>query len=93
MFCVLSQKIINIILKNNVRILNMLKQMILSKELKNGIEILVDKAVFKLWIKTAKNVVWINNSKPLSLPKFWCYFLVPWTIYYEMYWWVLLILR
>ena len=30
----------------------------LSKELKNGIEILVDQGVFKLWIKTVKILFW-----------------------------------
>ena len=29
---------------------------------KIGIEILVGQAVFKLWIKTVKNIVLINNS-------------------------------
>ena len=33
----------------------------LSKELKNGIEILVSQAVFKLWIKTVKISVWSNS--------------------------------
>ena len=31
--------------------------------LKNGIEILIGQVVFKLWIKTVKNIVLINNSK------------------------------
>ena len=35
----------------------------LFKELKNGIEILVGQAPFKLWIKTVKNNVMINNSR------------------------------
>ena len=33
------------------------------KELKNGIEILVGQAVFKLEIKTVKMLFWINNSR------------------------------
>ena len=33
----------------------------LSKELKNGIEILVEPAVFKLWIKKSQTIVLINN--------------------------------
>ena len=32
-------------------------------ELKNGIQILVGPAVFKLWIKIVKNIVLINNSR------------------------------
>ena len=40
----------------------------LSKELKNDVEMLVDQAVFKLWIKTVLNVVWINNLKTAWLP-------------------------
>ena len=32
----------------------------------------------------SQNVVWIIQE-PLGLPKFWCYFWVPWTIFYKMY--------
>ena len=56
-----------------------------SKELKTGIKILVDQAVFKLWIKTVKMMCGSITREPLGLPKFWCYFWVPWTIYYEMH--------
>ena len=35
----------------------------LSKELTNGIESLVGQVVFKLWTKTVKNCVLINNSR------------------------------
>ena len=35
----------------------------LSKELKNGIEILVGQTVFKLWIKSVRNIALINNSR------------------------------
>ena len=42
-------KIINTILKNNFASYSKL-----SKELRNSIKILVDEAVFKLWIKTLK---------------------------------------
>ena len=35
----------------------------LSKELKNGTEILVGQAVFKLWIKTVRIMVMTNNSR------------------------------
>ena len=46
----------------------------LSKELKNGIEIFVDQAVFKLWIKTVKILFWSISQEPLGLLKFYCYF-------------------
>ena len=35
----------------------------LSKELKNGIEILVGQAVFKVMDQNSQKVVWINNSR------------------------------
>ena len=35
----------------------------LSKELKNGIEVLVGQAVFELQIKQSKCCFWINNSR------------------------------
>ena len=58
---VLYVKIINTILKNNA------SGGKLSKELKNGIEILVGQAGSKLWIKTVKIMVLINNFKdPLA---------------------------
>ena len=44
-------------------------------ELKNGIEILVDQAIFKLWIKTVKLLFGSLTQEPLGLPKFLCYFL------------------
>ena len=47
---VLYLKIINTFLKNNIYA----SHGKLSKELKHYIEILVDKAIFKLWIKTFK---------------------------------------
>ena len=31
------------------------------KKLKNGIEILVGQAVFKLWDRNSQNIVWIIN--------------------------------
>ena len=46
------------------------------KELKNGIEISVGQAVFKLWIKTVKMLFGLITQEPLGLPKFWCYFWV-----------------
>ena len=52
----------------------------LSKELKNGIEILVGQAVFKLQIKTFKMLYGSVTQELLGLLKFWCYFCVPWTI-------------
>ena len=42
----------------------------LSKKLKNGIEILVDQAGFKLWIKTFKIVFWSITRELHSLLKF-----------------------
>ena len=41
----------------------------LSKELKNGIEILVGQALLKLWVKTVKILFWSAavNQEPLSL--------------------------
>ena len=42
----------------------------LSKELKNGIEILVGQAAFKLWIKTVKMLFGSITQEPLGLPKF-----------------------
>ena len=48
-------------------------------------------SVFKLWIKTVKMLFVSINQELLGLPKFWCYFWVPWTIYnkmhIEMCWW------
>ena len=42
----------------------------LSKELKNGIEILVGQAVFKLWIKTVKIMFWSITQEPPDLLQF-----------------------
>ena len=42
----------------------------LSKELKNGIEILVGQVVIKLWIKTVKMLFGSITQEPLDLPKF-----------------------
>ena len=57
-------KINNTFLKNNILLSK------LSKELKNGIEILVGSAGFKLWIKTFKILFWSITSEPLGLLKF-----------------------
>ena len=57
----------------------------LFKELKNGIEILVGQVVFNLWIKTVKMLFGSITQDPLDLPKFGCYFWVPWTIYYKIH--------
>ena len=57
----------------------------LSKELKNGIEILIGPVVFKLWIKIVKILFWSITQEPLNLPKFQCYFWVGFTIHYKMY--------
>ena len=53
-------KITNIYLKNNICILKYSK---LSKELKNGIEILVGQTVFKLQIKTVIILFLINTKR------------------------------
>ena len=48
----------------------------------------VGQAVFKLhelWIKTVKIVFGSITQELLSLPKFWCHFWAPWTIYYKMH--------
>ena len=58
---------------------------ILSKELKNGIEILVGQVFFKLWIKTVKMMFGSITQEPLGLPKFWCCFWVSSTIHYKMF--------
>ena len=42
----------------------------LSKELKNGIEILVGQAVFKLWVKTGKIMFWSITQEQLGLLEF-----------------------
>ena len=51
-------KIINLSLRNNA-----------SKELKNGIEILVQQVIFKLWIETVKIIFWSITQEPLGLLK------------------------
>ena len=43
---------------------------LMSKELKNSIEILVDQVGFKLWIKTVKILFWSITKEPLCLLKF-----------------------
>ena len=48
------------------------------KELKNGIEISVAQAVFKLRIKT------VITQEMLGFPTFWCYFEFLGQIYYKM---------
>ena len=53
----------------------------LFKELINGIDILIGQAIFKLWIKTIKMLFGSITQEPLGLPKLWCIFWVPWTIY------------
>ena len=40
-----------------------------SKELENGIEILVGQVVFKLWIKTFKMLFGSINQEPLGVLK------------------------
>ena len=55
-------KIVNPFFKNNLCILNISK---LYKELKNGIEILVGQAAFKLWIKTVKMLFWSLTQESL----------------------------
>ena len=67
---VLYLKIINI-LKNNISYISSCSK--LSKELENGIDILVVQTVFKLWIKTIKMLIGSITQEPLVLPKFWCY--------------------
>ena len=44
------------------------------KELKNGINILVGRAAFKLLVKTIKILFGSVTQEPLGLPKFLCYF-------------------
>ena len=55
----------------------------LFKELKNDIEILVDQAVFKIWIKTVKMLFGSVTQELLGLPEVWWYFWVPQTIFYK----------
>ena len=62
MFCYL--KIINTVLKNDMRLI------VSCPKLKNGIEILVGQAVFKLWIKTFKMLFGSITQEPLGLPNF-----------------------
>ena len=57
----------------------------LFKELKNDIESLGSRVVFKLWIKTVKMLFGSITQEPLGLPKFWCHFWIPLTIYYNMH--------
>ena len=53
----------------------------LFQELKNGIEILVDQALFKLWMKTVK-MFRSTTQNQLGIPKFGYFSGVSWTIYY-----------
>ena len=46
----------------------------LPKKLKNGIEILVGQAVFKLWIKTVKMLFGSITQESLGLPNFYAIF-------------------
>ena len=46
----------------------------LPQKLKNGIEILVRQAVFKLWIKTVKMLFGSITQEPLGLPNFYATF-------------------
>ena len=66
MFCALSQNY-QPFWKNNICILWTSK---LSKELENGIEILVGQTVFKLWIKAVKVLFESITQEPLVLHKF-----------------------
>ena len=63
MFCALSQNY-QPFWKNNIWTSK------LSKELENGIEILVGQTVFKLWIKAVKVLFESITQEPLVLPKF-----------------------
>ena len=70
----------------NLKIVNtFLQNSKLSKELKNGIGISESQAVFKLWIKTVKILLWSVTQELLGLLKFKCSFWVSWTIYYKMH--------
>ena len=52
--------------------------------------LIVGQTVFELWIKTVKMLIGLITQEPLGLPKFWCYFWVPRTIYkvlcFELIW-------
>ena len=56
----------------------------LSKELKNGIEILVGHVVLKLWIKTVKTMFRSLKNR-LAYLNLNAIFWVSWTIYYKMH--------
>ena len=77
---VLDLKIIGTFLKTDVHLFWKIVQ-----GTQNGTEILVGQAVFQLWIKAAKMLFGSVTQEPLGLLKFWCYFWVPWTIYYKMH--------
>ena len=62
MFCALSQNY-QLLLENDASYSK------LFKELKNGVEILVGQAVFKLWIKTGQ-MFGLKAQEPLGLLKF-----------------------
>ena len=49
---------------------------------KIALKFLVGQAILKLWInfKTVKLLFGSITQEPLGLPKFWCYFRVPWTM-------------
>ena len=52
--------------------------------------LIVGQTVLELWIKTVKMLIGSITQEPLGLPKFWCYFWVPRTIYkvlcFELIW-------
>ena len=52
--------------------------------------LIVGQTVFELWIKTVKMLIGSITQEPLGLPKLWCYFWVPRTIYkvlcFELIW-------
>ena len=57
----------------------------LSKELKNGIGILVGQAAFYVMDQNSQNNVLIKTQEPLDLLKFNVIFWVPWKVYYKMH--------
>ena len=69
MFCALSQNYQHRLEKMIYAFYNKL-----PKKLKNGIEILVGQAVFKLWIKTVKMLLGSITQETLGLPNFYAIF-------------------
>ena len=65
---VLYLRIIITFLKNDIRHLK--ENKLLSKELTNGIEIIVSQSVFKLWIKIYSKMSFRSITQPLGLAKF-----------------------